>query len=43
MSIHIKHVSKNFGDFKALDSINIDIQTGDFPNQHIMFFPDTCG
>lgn len=29
MSIHIKHVSKNFGDFKALDSINIDIQTGE--------------
>jgi sulfate/thiosulfate transport system ATP-binding protein len=29
MSIQIKNISKSFGSFKALDHINIDIQTGE--------------
>ena len=40
MSIEVRNVSKNFNDFKALDSINLDIQSGELV---ALLGPSGCG
>lgn len=35
MSIEIRNVSKNFNAFKALDDINLDIQSGEIGRAHV--------
>jgi spermidine/putrescine transport system ATP-binding protein len=40
MGVEIKNISMQFGDFKALDSINISIKTGDFFS---ILGPSGCG
>lgn len=40
MSIEIRNVSKNFNAFKALDDINLDIQSGELV---ALLGPSGCG
>ncbi len=40
MSIEIRNVSKNFNAFKALDNINLDIQSGELV---ALLGPSGCG
>jgi sulfate transport system ATP-binding protein len=40
MSIEIRNIHKNFGDFKALDNVNLDIQSGELI---ALLGPSGCG
>ncbi|MEO6293772.1 MAG: ATP-binding cassette domain-containing protein, partial [Burkholderiaceae bacterium] len=40
MSIEIRNISKQFGDFRALDNVNLDVESGELV---ALLGPSGCG